>query len=451
MTSDQVRVLDPVEFHGQALTVVNKDEQPYVAMKPIVDGMGLDWASQFTKFTEDTRRWGTVVIRATVAADGKTREMTCLPLRKLTRWLMTLQPSRMNPFVAEKVMIYQDECEDALWAYWTKVVEGKVPMSNKESTSLQSMSFNDYPVRIHIIDGEPWWVAKDVAEALGYVWNGSSRIEHVPEKWRRVTSVVTLRGDAQDMAILSEQGLYWFLARSDKPRAFPFQEWIAGEVLPSIRKTGKYSAIPEDPKLMGLPDFIDPAASAMAWAEQYNRRMAAEAAAREAQTRVHILASKIDDDAPLVDFADRLQSAPTTHLVGAVAKMIQQGTGMSMGQNRLFVWLRENNYIHRTGSRKNQPTQRSLDAGLFVLQVRNITVHDEDRVKYTTRVTGKGLMHLYEQFFRMAVELGLKPDPMPKLVTSAEILRQLPLWEDEDADGVDEGLVDEARKMVPKK
>lgn len=97
-------------------------------------------------------------------------------------------------------------------------------------------------VRVVMQGDEPWFVAKDVCEALGYQWNGAARIAHVPEEWKRVTSVVTLRGDEQNMQLLSEQGLYFFLGRSDKPAALPYQKWIAGEVLPSIRKSGSYSA-----------------------------------------------------------------------------------------------------------------------------------------------------------------------------------------------------------------
>lgn len=97
--------------------------------------------------------------------------------------------------------------------------------------------------------GEPWFVAKDVAKALGYRWNGVSRIAHVPEEWRRVTSVVTLRGDAQNMQLLSEHGLYFFVARSDKPAALPFQKWLAGEVLPALRKTGRYEVSGRQPVL----------------------------------------------------------------------------------------------------------------------------------------------------------------------------------------------------------
>lgn len=86
-------------------------------------------------------------------------------------------------------------------------------------------------------------VAKDVADVLGYQWNGAQRISHVPEEWRGVTSVVTPSGN-QEMLTLTEEGLYFFLSRSDKPKARPFQKWLAGEVLPSIRKNGFYGKGP---------------------------------------------------------------------------------------------------------------------------------------------------------------------------------------------------------------
>ena len=88
-------------------------------------------------------------------------------------------------------------------------------------------------------DGETWFVAKDIAEALGYAWH-RGLMNHIPEEWKGVIPVDTL-GGKQEMQCLSEQGLYFFLGRSDKPLALPFQKWLAGEVVPSIRKTGSYS------------------------------------------------------------------------------------------------------------------------------------------------------------------------------------------------------------------
>lgn len=103
-----------------------------------------------------------------------------------------------------------------------------------------SFGFGENKVRIfRDANSEPWFVGKDVAVALGYCWNGAACFDHVPEEWKEVRTVLTTRGE-KEMVTLSEQGLYFFLGRSDKPRALPFQKWLAGEVLPAIRKTGKY-------------------------------------------------------------------------------------------------------------------------------------------------------------------------------------------------------------------
>lgn len=123
-------------------------------------------------------------------------------------------------------------------------------MDNMNTAAVVPWTFQGSNVRTVMLNGEPWWVAKDVAEILEYSWSGSSRVEHVPAEWRGVTSVVTPSG-IQEMIVLSEQGLYFFLNRSDKPKALSVQKWIAGEVMPQIRKTGSYSlkpaiTIPED-------------------------------------------------------------------------------------------------------------------------------------------------------------------------------------------------------------
>lgn len=107
--------------------------------------------------------------------------------------------------------------------------------------ALPLFEFEGQPLRVHLDEaGEPWFVAKDAALALDYEWKGISTIGHVPVEWRRVYSVQTLQRGFQSMLTLSEPDLYFFVARSDKPRALPFQKWLAGEVLPSLRRLGRY-------------------------------------------------------------------------------------------------------------------------------------------------------------------------------------------------------------------
>jgi prophage antirepressor-like protein len=113
---------------------------------------------------------------------------------------------------------------------------------SEQQAAVQAFEFEQRAVRVEVFDGEPWWVAKDILAALGYAegYNPSRAIEHVPEEWRGVHPIHT-PGGVQEILCLSEQGLYFFLARSDKPMALPFQKWVAGEVLPRIRKTGQYA------------------------------------------------------------------------------------------------------------------------------------------------------------------------------------------------------------------
>jgi len=101
--------------------------------------------------------------------------------------------------------------------------------------------------------GNIWFVAKDIILALDYSKFDSNLISKIPDEWKDTKPIRTLGGD-QNMAIISEQGLYFFIGRSDKPKALPFQKWIAGEVLPSIRKTGNYSIQPKTENLQ-KPDF----------------------------------------------------------------------------------------------------------------------------------------------------------------------------------------------------
>lgn len=109
-----------VPFHGAELYVVEHNGQPYTPMKAIVEGMGLDWRSQAAKFRGNKDRWGVVMI--TTPTKGDEQGSTCLPLRKLPGWLMTLHPSRLTPEVRARVIQYQNECDDVLWQYWSEGV-----------------------------------------------------------------------------------------------------------------------------------------------------------------------------------------------------------------------------------------------------------------------------------------------------------------------------------------
>lgn len=118
-----------VPFYGSELYVVNHNGEPYTPMRPIVEGMGMAWQSQLEKIKQ--RFSSTVTEIVMVAADGKSRTMICLALRKLAAWLNTISPKKVKPEIRERVIRYQEECDDVLYEYWTK---GQVTNPRKTST-----------------------------------------------------------------------------------------------------------------------------------------------------------------------------------------------------------------------------------------------------------------------------------------------------------------------------
>ena len=158
-----------------------------------------------------------------------------------------------------------------------------------------SFMFNGRPVRLKLINDEPWWVAKDVAEALGYSVQGGigKYINHVPEEWRGGTPISTPSGD-QNVAVLSEPGLYFFVVRSDKPAALTFQKWVAGDVLPAIRKTGMYQVTPQVP--LTLQDAL------RAYAQALDEKEALVTQVQAQHPWIQALDCRVAEMAPKEDF-----------------------------------------------------------------------------------------------------------------------------------------------------
>lgn len=112
----------------------------------------------------------------------------------------------------------------------------------------------------------------------------------------------------------------------------------------------------------------------------------------------HLLEQKIEADRPKAIFADAVSTSHTSILVGDLAKLICQN-GVQIGQKRLFEWLRQNNFLIKSGSSKNMPTQRSLEMGLF--EIKESTVQNPDgsvRITRTPKVSGKGQVYFVNKF-----------------------------------------------------
>ena len=226
-------------------------------------------------------------------------------------------------------------------------------------------------LRIVDMNGEPWMVGKDVAQALGYQNASKALNDHVdPEDKLNNESLLSLgqRGGW----LINESGLYSLVLSSKLPGAKRFRRWVTGEVLPSIRKDGGY--------IKTAPGMTD--ADIMAKAILL------------AQKTIEGQKAQIAEMTPKALFADAVSASSTSILVGDLAKLIRQN-GMDIGQNRLFDWLRNNGYLIRAkGMSWNMPTQRSMDMGLFEVKETSITHADGHiSVNKTVKVTGKGQIY----------------------------------------------------------
>ena len=171
--------------------------------------------------------------------------------------------------------------------------------------------------------------------------------------------------------------------RSNLPAATEFQDWICEEVVPSIRKTGGYLATKPD----DTPESI--MARAVLIAQDTIKRL---------EDRNSELEGAVSEMKPKALFADSVASSTSSILVGQLAALIRQN-GVDIGQNRLFEWMRGRGYLVASGSRRNSPTQKSLDMGLFEVKERAINNPDGSvRLTLTTKVTGKGQIYFVNKF-----------------------------------------------------
>ncbi|TCI25537.1 hypothetical protein EVJ32_09440 [Exiguobacterium sp. SH5S4] len=226
------------------------------------------------------------------------------------------------------------------------------------------------------------FVASDVAKALGYKRPNDAINQHCKGATVK-RSIIDSLNRTQEMRVIRESDVYRLVTNSQLPAAEEFEMWVMEEVLPSIRKDGAYVAAqpdetPEEIMAKGL--------------------LAAQTTIERLQREREVAATKLEEQKPKVLFADAVSTSQTSILIGQLAKLITQN-GHSIGQNRLFEWLRQNNYLGKGGQHRNEPTQYSMERGWF--EVLERTNHNPDgsvRITRTTKVTGKGQIYFINKF-----------------------------------------------------
>lgn len=233
--------------------------------------------------------------------------------------------------------------------------------------------------------GQPWFIAKDVCDCLE-LGNTTEALRGLDddEKFTLSNPEGNPRaGIPIELNIISEPGLYSLILRSRKPEAKAFKRWLVHEVIPDIRRHGVYATPQTVEAMLNDPETTIKILTAL----------------KEERAQRQALEARAEADRPKVVFAESIEVARTSILVGEMAKLIKQATGHDIGQNRFFEWLRDRGYLHKSGSQRNMPTQRSIDAGLMVVKEgTRIGSSGECHITRTTKITGRGQIYFVNLF-----------------------------------------------------
>lgn len=241
--------------------------------------------------------------------------------------------------------------------------------------NLQIFNNNQFgEIRTAVLNNEPFFMLGDVCRVLE-IKNPRDAKNRLNSKGVVITDTLT-NGGHQEATFINESNLYKLAFTSRKKEAEAFTDWVTGEILPQIRKTGTYGAmVPQS-----LPEALRAYANEV---EEHNKAKAL-----------------IEAQKPKVLFADAVSTSHTSILIGDLAKLLKQN-GYETGQKRLFEQLRQEGYLIKSGSSCNMPTQKSMDLGLF--EVKETTVQNSNgsvRITKTTKVTGKGQLYFINRYLQ---------------------------------------------------
>lgn len=216
-------------------------------------------------------------------------------------------------------------------------------------------------VRTMDMEGEVWFVGKDVAEILGYTNPSKALADHVDEEDKLNNESLSSLGQRGGW-LINESGLYSLVLSSKLPKAKQFKRWITKEVIPSIRKTGGYFATPKT--------YVE-ALRALADAEEEKERLALEN----------------EEMKPKADFYDDVTGSSDTIEIGEVAKVLNCG----IGRNKLFDFLRKEKVLMKN----NIPKQHFVDEGYFrVIETKYTKPNGDVSINLKTVVYQKGVDYI---------------------------------------------------------
>ena len=228
-------------------------------------------------------------------------------------------------------------------------------------------------VRTLLINDKPYFMANDVAKALGYVKPNNAISTHCKAALKQG---IPISGKIQEVNFISEGDVYRLIMKSKLPSAEKFESWVMDEVLPTIRKHGAYMTEQTIEKALTSPDFLIQLATELK-KEQEARKLAEQ---------------KIEEQKPLVEFANKVSDSSNLIDMGKMAKLLKD-EHINIGRNRLFDWLRRKEILMKN----NIPYQRYIDGGYFQVKESTYETPYGTKTQQTTFVTCKGQIYITEK------------------------------------------------------
>lgn len=249
---------------------------------------------------------------------------------------------------------------------------------------LEVFTQGDTAVRTKMIDGEPCILLGDIVNAIGLKSTPAQVAQRLPDGVQKTDTIEDRLGRTQRATWVTEAGLYRVALRANTERAEPFIEWVTGEVLPTIRRTGSYSVA--ESSAPALPQSY---ADAL-------RELASTVEAKElAMQRAEVAEARVVEDAPKVEAHDAFMDSHGCYSMADAARLV---TNCELGRTKFMDWLRSEGILQKVTNLpyREHDHRFKVTAGTHDEGSRGAVAHR------TTRVRPEGIDWLRERYARQA-------------------------------------------------
>ena len=229
-------------------------------------------------------------------------------------------------------------------------------------------------VRTVMINDKPYFCGSDIAKSLGYAKPSNAISTHCRYTLKR--GIATKQGNMSEMAFIPEGDVYRLIMKSKLPNAEKFESWVMDDVLPTIRRHGAYMSNEVIERTLTDPDYLIQLATAL----------------KEERAARKLAEQQLDEQRPLVDFANKVSDSSNLIDMGKMAKLLRD-EHINIGRNRLFDWLRGKEILMSN----NIPYQRYIDGDYFRVKESTYETPYGTKTQQTTMITGKGQIYITEK------------------------------------------------------